>query len=76
MEGLFKKFRKYLEDFFNFFKSKLKYLRYKSNILRLKSLFWYHNRVKLQFKYESSIKDGGIIQKIQKILRKYLKYFF
>jgi hypothetical protein len=75
MEGLFKKFRKNIEDFFNFCKSKLKYLRYKSNILRLKSLYWYHNRVKLHFKYDSRIKDGRIIQKIQKILRIYLHYF-
>jgi hypothetical protein len=42
----------------------------------MKSLFLHNNNAKKHLKYESSIKVAGIIQYIQKILRKYMYYFF
>jgi hypothetical protein len=75
IQGLFKIFRKDLENICNIFESKWEILRYKSNISRMKSLFLYPNRAKLHYRYESSVKDSGIFQNIQKRLRKYLKLF-
>jgi putative component of toxin-antitoxin plasmid stabilization module len=75
IQGLFKIFRKDLENIEIIFESKWEILRYKSNISRMKSWFLYPNRAKLHYRYESSVKDSGIIQNIQKRLRKYLKLF-
>jgi hypothetical protein len=42
----------------------------------MKSLFLYYNRANVLIKYDTSNKVSEIIQNLQKILRKYLHYFF